>query len=376
MNSGSNKFEHYLTLKERISILSAGTKYDNCNQSSVCHAFGPDGRCIQLYKTLLSNNCSAECIFCPNRSQRSAVKTSLEPKEIAKVTWSLYRKNTIEGLFLSSGILGDPENTSYKQLEVVKLLRDEGFKGYIHVRIMPGSPKYLLAEISEHVNKFGVNAETTSSLNYSQLCPNFDYKNDILKRLKWTQKIIDQKRKTNYMNRTIGANDTQFVVGALDETDKEIVTTMSDFMKKYGLRRPYFMSFDPVPNTPLENNYPSPKWKELRLYQLSYLLKDYNFNLHDFDPIFDEHNNVKNLDPKELIAQNKLEYFPIDINNATLNELLMIPGIGPITAKKIFYSQGIGCEADLKRLGISVTRARPYITLNGQSQTSLKSFMG
>lgn len=368
--------EVHKTLTERMRYLASGTKYDSCNQSAVCHAFAPDGRCIQLYKTLLTNYCSGECTYCPNRCERDTPRVSLTPDEIVKITWSFYRRNAVEGLFLSSGVIGDAENTSEKQLEVARKLRAQGFQGYIHMRLMPGTPKYLLEEIADVANKFGVNAETTSSMNYSEVCPNFDYSNDVLQRLKWTKELIIEKRKeAGYGGRIIGANDTQFVVGAAAESDRDIVRTVDKFMDKYDLRRPYFMSFDPVPDTPLEHNTPSPQWREVRLYQTSYLLKDYGLKAKDFDEIYTDTGFLKDRDPKILLAQCNPDMFPIDINNASLQELLLVPGIGPVSASRIIQARPFNCEQELARMGVVITRARPYIKIKGLCQTNLSAFM-
>jgi len=377
MNAGQSANEHHFTLSERMNILSAGTKYDSCNQGAVCHAFGPDGRCIQLYKTLLTNSCAGECTYCPNRCGRESTKASLSPEEIAKITWSFYRRNAVEGLFLSSGIIGDAEKTAEKQLEVATLLRDQGFTGYIHMRMMPGTPKHLLEEIADYANKFGVNAETTNSVNYSEICPNFDYNNDVLQRLQWTRDLINKKRKeVGYGGKIIGANDTQFVVGALSEPDRDIVRTVDNFMDKYELRRPYFMSFDPVTATPLENNDPSPAWREIRLYQTSFLLKDYGLKSFDFDAVYDDSGFLSDHDPKLLIAQAHPERLPVDINSASMAELLLVPGIGPVGARRIVQSRPLLSEKELLRLGVVLSRARPYIEINGGRQLKLASFMG
>ncbi|MEZ5334447.1 MAG: helix-hairpin-helix domain-containing protein [Methanolobus sp.] len=369
--------EHHMTLMERMRVLSEGTKYDSCNQSAVCHAFGPDGRCIQLYKTLMTNACSGECTYCPNRCGRDSLRASLTPEEIVKITWSFYRRNAIEGLFLSSGVIGDSERTAEKQLEVASLLRKQGFTGYIHIRVMPGTPKYLLEEIADCANKFGVNAETTSTLNYSEICPNFDYKNDVLQRLQWTRDLINKKRREEgFRGRIIGANDTQFVVGALQEPDREIIGTVENFMEKYELRRPYFMSFDPVPCTPLENNEASPLWREVRLYQTSYLLKDYGLTANDLDIVLDEDGFLPDTDPKMLLASCSPDMFPVDINTASREDLLRVPGIGPIGANRIMQSRPISSEKELLRMGVVLGRARPFIQINGKRQTNLFSFAG
>lgn len=366
---------HHFTLTERMQYLSSGTKYDSCNQSAVCHAFGPDGRCIQLYKTLLTNYCSGECTYCPNRCERDVRRVSLSPEEITRITWSFYRKNAIEGLFLSSGVIGEPEITSQKQLEVATLLRKQGFKGYMHIRLMPGTPRYLLEQIAEVANKFGVNAETTCKSYYSEICPNFDYRNDVIQRLKWTSDIIAKKRREfRGTNRIVGANDTQFVVGAVDESDSDIISTVYDFMNKYALRRPYFMSFDPVPDTPLSGKFSSPKWREQRLYQISFLLKEYGMKADDFELIYDDNGYLLNADPKLELAKANADMFPVDVNSASYSDLLRVPGIGPISATRILHSRPLREECELMRMGVIIGRARPFIRMQGKSQTSLADF--
>jgi predicted DNA-binding helix-hairpin-helix protein len=369
--------EHHLSLQQRVKILAEATKYDSCNQTAVCHTFTPDGRCIQLYKTLLSNNCIGECLYCPNQQGRSTTRASLTPEEIVKITLHFYQKNATEGLFLSSGIIGDPEKTSEKQLEVARLLRERGFNGYIHLRLMPGVPRHLLEEISLYANKFGVNSEVTCKTNYQELCPNFDYQKDVLLRMKWTCELIERRRwdaREKYEYRIIGANDTQFVVGAIEETDYQILKTVERFMKRYRLRRPYFMSFEPVAGTPLEKQPPSPLWREHRLYQSAYLLKDYPLRAEDFREVLDEEGNLLNSDPKMLLAEAREELYPLDVNTASFEELLLVPGIGPASASRIVNTRPLKDERELVRLGVVITRARGYITLKGQRQTLLKAY--
>jgi len=367
--------EKFFSLSDRIRILSEGTKYDSCNQTIGCHTFTPDGRCIQLYKTLMTNRCSGECLYCPNRCGREAARTSLSPEEIARITWDLYRRNAIEGLFLSSGIVGDPEHTTQKQLEVLKLLRGQGFKGYIHTRLMPGVPRDMLREVSLYANKFGVNAETTCESRYDEICPNFDYRNDILERMRWTHECVLKRRKeVRYGEGIVGANDTQFVVGASGEPDGEIIHTIDRFKADYGLRRPYFMSFDPVPGTPLSSNRPSPVWREVRLYQVSYLLKDYGLRAKDLDAVLDEHGFLPDRDPKVLLAQCNKDVFQVDVNEASYGELLMVPGIGPTTARRILKSRPIEDYVQLANIGVVLKRARPYIKVKNKVQSRLEAF--
>lgn len=367
--------EKYFTLEERMKILSAGTKYDSCNSTTVCHTFTPDGRCIQLYKTLLTNKCSGECLYCPNRCGRDSTRASLSPEEIVKITWDFYRRNAIEGLFLSSGIIGDPENTTERQIEVVKALRDSGFTGYIHVRMMPGVPRDLVREISLYANKFGVNAETTCRDRYEELCPNFDYDIDIKRRMEWTYESVKKRRgEVRYGEGIVGSNDTQFVVGASGEPDLEIISTIEQFMGKYGLRRPFFMSFDPVQDTPLARNKPSPLWREARLYQTSYLMKDYGIKCKDLETVVSDAGFLPDEDPKLVLARLNKDLFPVDVNSASFSELIRVPGIGPRTANRITRCRPILDYAALDAIGVVLKRARPFIKVGSKLQTQLEAF--
>ncbi len=377
--------EKYRTLEERIKILADGTKYDSCNSTTTCHTFTPDGRCIQLYKTLLTNSCSGECLYCPNRCGREATRASLSPDEIVKITWDFYRRNAIEGLFLSSGVIGDPEHTTERQLEVLKALRGSGFTGYVHVRLMPGVPRDLIREVSLYANKFGVNAETTCSSRYDEICPNFDYKNDILRRMEWTNNAVKLRRSevrygdpdpavSGRSGGIIGANDTQFVVGASGEPDSEILATIDRFMDNYGLRRPFFMSFDPVPDTPLSGNKGSPLWREVRLYQTSYLLKDYGLKYRDLEPALNDLGFLPDEDPKLVLARLDRDRFPVDVNIASYDELIRVPGIGPRTANRIVRSRPILDYKQLFAMGVVLKRARPFIVVAGHRQADLEAF--
>jgi len=272
----------------------------------------------------------------------------------------------IEGLFLSSGILGDSENTTQKQIDLVQELRKEGFKGFIHVRLMPGIPKDMLATISGCADKFGVNVESTNSEHYSELCPNFDYKIDAIRRMRWTADFVRNERKKGHI---VGANDTQFVVGADGETDKEYISRTYNFMEKYRLRRPYFMSFHPVKDTPLEKEQASPLWREHRLYQTSFLMKDYGYKPYEFKEILNA-GLLPNQDPKLMLAGDMM----VDINSASANELIRVPGIGPMSANKITKLRPIHSFAQLKQLGIVLKRAAPFIEVNGMKQGRLKQW--
>ena len=356
-------------------MLADGTKYDSCNSTTTCHTWTPDGRCIQLYKTLLTNVCSGECLYCPNRCERDATRASLEPDEIVKITWDFYRRNAIEGLFLSSGVMGDPEYTTQRQLEVLRALRDSGFAGYVHVRLMPGVPRDMIREVSLLANKFGVNAETTCQSRYDEICPSFDYNNDILRRMGWTFDAVKRRRsEVRYGEGIVGANDTQFVVGATSEPDREIIETVDRFREAYGLRRPFFMSFDPVPGTPLSEARASPLWREVRLYQMSYLLKDYGLRYRDLELALDDAGFLPDEDPKLVLARLHRDAFPVDVNVAPYAELIRVPGIGPRTANRIVRGRPVLDYRQLAAMGAVLKRARPFIVVAGRRQADLGAF--
>ncbi|MFH1786441.1 MAG: helix-hairpin-helix domain-containing protein [archaeon] len=357
----------HLALQERIKILAEASKYDTCSVSGICHTWGPDGRCIDLYKTLSSNCCSGECTYCPNRCGRDTTRTSLSKDEIKKITWALYRGNSIEGLFLSSGIVGDAHQTTDFQIDVARELRQEGFAGYIHIRLMPGVAKSQIDEISHYADKFGINIETTSSSHYSEICPNFDYGIDAMRRMRYTEDIIKRRRREG---RIVGANDTQFVVGAAGESDWEYLKKTERLISDFSLRRPYFMAFNSVKHTPLEKEASVPLWREHRLYQSFFLLKEYGFKASEFRQVL-AGGNLQNTDPKVLLAGD----LTVDINSADEAELLRVPGIGPRSAYRIINSRPVHSFQELKNLGVVLKRVAPYIELNGSRQERISKWL-
>jgi len=357
-----------LTFQEKVRVLASASRFDTCNTSGICRSFGPDGRCISLYKTLISNSCSGECTYCPNRCERDTTRASLTKAEIKNIAWGLYRANAIEGLFLSSGIRGNVDAVTEFQIEVAKELRAEGFRGYLHIRLMPGVNKDDIMEISKYADKFGVNVESVDRLHYSELCPNFDYGIDAVRRMRYTEDAIKKERKRGHI---VGGNDTQFVVGAAGETDWEYLKTCGNFMEKFSLRKPFFMSFSPVKKTPLEKEPGSPRWREHRLYQSWFLLKQYGYRVREFKDVL-ENENLQNCDPKVLMAQDMC----VDVNSAKEDELLRVPGIGPLSAYRISHYNGqIRSYGELKGLGVVLKRAAPYLEVGNQKQEKLSKWL-
>jgi len=241
--------------------------------------------------------------------------------------------------------------------------------------MMPGVPRDLIREVSLYANKFGVNAETTCSSRYDEICPNFDYSNDILRRMSWTYDAVRRRRsEVRYGEGIIGANDTQFVIGATGEPDSEILATIGRFMDDYGLRRPFFMSFDPVPDTPLSDRSSSPLWREVRLYQTSYLLKQYGLKYPDLESVLNDNGFLPDEDPKMVLARLNRDLFPVDINAASYSELIRVPGIGPRTANRILRCRPVLNYQQLASMGVVLKRARPFIIVAGRRQVDLGAF--
>ena len=306
-------------------------------------------------------------MYCPNRCERSTTRASLTKAEIKNITWDLYRSNTIEGLFLSSGIRGDVDTVTEFQIELAQELRAEGFRGYLHIRLMPGVKKDDIMEISKFADKFGVNVESVDRTHYSEICPNFDYGIDAIRRMRYTEDAIKKERRRGHI---VGGNDTQFVVGAAGETDWEYLKTCNKFMGKFSLRKPFFMSFSPVKKTPLEKEKASPRWREHRLYQSWFLLKQYGYGVKEFKDVLDA-DFLPNQDPKMLMAKDMC----LDVNSSSVEELLRVPGIGPLSAYRIANSEPIRSYAELKGLGVVLKRAAPYLEVAGKKQERLSKWL-
>jgi len=366
--------------KRKLRILSDSAQFDLCDYNADEKQGNPNlpgiyyssakGCKVPLFKVLLSNKCANDCKYCINCSKRQFTRIELKPMELSKIFMDYYEKRYVEGLFLSSATIDDVENTMEKLIEVVRILRhDKGYDGYIHLKILPGTPRELIKRAMELSNRVSINIETATADGLSSLSSTKDYKIDIIRRMKWIKKIFDKN-----IGFAPSGQTTQFIVGAVGETDQEILKRVSWLYDKLNIKRTYFSSFQALEGTPLENQpEPDPR-RSIRLYQADALVKSYNFSLDDFE--FHDNGFLDlEMDPK-YVAALKNDIFPLDINNASYNELIRVPGIGPISAKRIISKRRRGkikSLDELRGVGVWTKRAGKFLYIDGY-QSSLDEF--
>ena len=367
-----------MTIKEKLIILSDSAKYDascsssgstrsnsngtgNAAYSGICHSFASDGRCISLLKILMTNSCIFDCKYCINRRSNDVVRAIFTPVEICEITMNFYKRNYIEGLFLSSGIIKSPDYTMEKIIETIYLLRNKyHFNGYIHAKAIPGASEYLLKKLGRLVDRLSANIELPTEDGLKLLAPNKD-ENKITNIMK-TIKV--NKSKTF----TPAGQSTQMIVGAVKETDLDILGKSENLYKNYSLKRVFYSAYVPVNNDKLLPSIKSPPLvRENRLYQADWLLRYYNYKVDNLLSIDNPNFNLL-LDPKADWALRHLDEYPKEINEASYYDLLKIPGIGPKSAKKIisnrrYYKLEFN---DLKKMNISIKRAKYFILCNGK----------
>lgn len=380
-----------MDISEKLRILSASAKYDvscsssgsyrknkskgigNASPHGICHSFTSDGRCISLLKVLLTNYCVFDCAYCVNRISNDVERAAFTPEEIAELTINFYRRNYIEGLFLSSGIFNNANYTMELILKTVILLRKHyNFNGYIHIKAIPGADKALIQQAGRLVDRMSVNIELPSDNSLRLLAPQ-KTKEKILNPMQYISSniISNKEERTLFKNAPVfvpAGQSTQLIIGATPDSDYKIIKLSENLYNKIHLKRVYYSAYVPVSNNPmLVNIKNSPLLREHRLYQADWLLRFYNFKA---DEILDEKNNSLNLnfDPKTNWALNNIEKFPIEINSAEYESLLRIPGIGITCARRIFKGRrmrSLNFE-DLKKMGVSMKRAQYFITCKGK----------
>lgn len=368
---------------EKMQILADSAKYDvscsssgsdnnhktgelgSTHNSGICHTFTPDGRCVSLLKVLLTNFCIYDCSYCINRKSNEIKRAAFSPRELANITINFYKRNYIEGLFLSSGIIDSEDHTTNMILRVLKILRHEyRFNGYIHVKLIPGADEKLIEQIVSLANRVSSNIELPSDKSLKLLAPN-KTKQKILQPLKLARDISLEKS-----SKPIGMS-TQLIVGATPESDRDILKLSSVMYDKALLKRVYYSAYIPVND---DKNLPSiitkpPLLREHRLYQADWLLRFYDFTYDEI--VNDEFPNLdEEIDPKAFWALHNLKYFPMEINTASKDELLRIPGIGVRGVFKILKARKYKSLDfnDLKKLKISLKRAKYFITCKGKYQ--------
>ncbi|MGD8403364.1 MAG: radical SAM protein [Anaerolineales bacterium] len=329
----------------------------------------PNGKNIKLLKTLLTSACERDCYYCPFRAGRDFRRATFKPDEFASLFINLHRAGAAEGIFLSSGVASGGVRTQDNLLDTADILRNKlGFRGYIHLKVMPGAEKSQVERAMQLADRISVNLEAPNSERLTRLAPHKVFMDELLQPLKWVDEIRRSQPAYKGWNGRWPSTVTQYVVGGSDESDLELLTTTSWLHKNVHLGRAYFSAFSPIRDTPLENKSPTDPLREHRLYQASFLLRDYGFDLEEL-PFVENGNLPLSTDPKLAWAQVNLSERPLEINLAEKRQLLRIPGIGPKGANAILRARRVGKLRDLsmlKKLGVIAERAAPYLLLDGQ----------
>lgn len=371
-----------MDLEGKLEVLAGSAKYDVCapcctsqrgpwekqpgrvgrvESLPISHAVLPDGRSVSLFKVLQSNACERSCYYCANRAQANCRRTTFKPEELARLFFEFYRRNYVEGLFLSSGIVRSPDYTMDLMLRTVEILRTRyQYAGYVHLKTLPGTSQGLIERAGELADRTSVNLEAPRQERLDTIAPEKQLRTEVLQPMR----IIKRVQEAGHFP---AGMSTQLVVGAADETDEEILKSVSWLYRNLGLRRAYYSAFSPVPGSPLEAKPPTPLLREHRLYQSDWLLKFYNFTFDELP--FDEAGNLPlEEDPKLAWARRHPELFPVEVNAASPEQLLRVPGIGPRSARRICSvrrEHSLRSLRELRNMGVVTKRARNFITVSG-----------
>lgn len=378
-------------IDEKLRILSDAAKYDvscsssgssrkntnnglgNAAYSGICHSWSADGRCVSLLKILMTNYCIYDCKYCISRKSNDIERAILTPDEIVRLTMNFYRRNYIEGLFLSSGVIKNADYTMEQMIAVAKKLRlEENFNGYIHMKVIPGASRELIHEIGLYVDRVSVNIELAENKALKLLAPDkkpTDISTSMgLIRRNQIQNTEEKKLFKSTPSFIPAGQTTQMIIGAGGESDFAILNRSENLYKNFGLKRVYYSAYVPVNKSGiLANTGAVPMLREHRIYQADWLLRFYNFKAEE---ILDEKNPFIDplLDPKANWAVQNWHLFPMEINRAPYKDLIRIPGIGVTSAKRIVMARrhNVIKYEHLKKLGVVIKRAKYFITVNGE----------
>ncbi|MBF1332768.1 MAG: putative DNA modification/repair radical SAM protein [Leptotrichia sp.] len=378
-------------IDEKLRILSDAAKYDvscsssgssrkntsnglgNAAYSGICHSWSADGRCVSLLKILMTNYCIYDCKYCISRKSNDIERAILTPDEIVRLTMNFYRRNYIEGLFLSSGVIKNADYTMEQMIAVAKKLRlEENFNGYIHMKVIPGASRELIHEIGLYVDRVSVNIELAENKALKLLAPDkkpTDISTSMgLIRKNQIQNTEEKKLFKSTPSFIPAGQTTQMIIGAGGESDFAILNRSENLYKNFGLKRVYYSAYVPVNKSGiLANTNAVPMLREHRIYQADWLLRFYNFKAEE---ILDEKNPFIDplLDPKANWAVQNWHLFPMEINRASYKDLIRIPGIGVTSAKRIVMARrhNVIKYEHLKKLGVVIKRAKYFITVNGE----------
>ena len=386
-----------MTALEKLEILTDAAKYDAACTSSgidragqrgglgnsaacgICHSFSADGRCISLLKVLFSNACIYDCEYCINRRSNQTRRASFTPRELAELAIGFYRRNYIEGLFLSSGVIKNPDYTCEQLIETLRILREEyRFGGYIHAKAIPGADPLLLSHLGTLADRMSVNIELPSEKSLRRLAPEKS-KHSILHPMglisgKIQENSCEMVRYRHAPKFAPAGQSTQMIIGATPETDWQILRLTESLYQKYQLKRVFFSAYVPVNSTALlpPADTKPPLLREHRLYQADWLLRYYGFTASE---LLDEAHQQFNplIDPKCNWAVHHMEQFPVEVNRADYHTLLRVPGIGVKSARAIMTARRAASLdfTDLKKLGVVLKRAQYFLTCKGKAMRGL-----
>ena len=384
---------------DKLNILADAAKYDAaCTSSGLdrtgrpgtigsttlagcCHSFSADGRCVSLLKVLMTNVCIYDCQYCVNRRSNDVPRAMFTPRELCELTMGFYRRNYIEGLFLSSAVIRDPDYTTEHMIEALRLLREEyRFGGYIHAKALPGADPLLTRRLGLLADRLSVNIELPSSPSLALLAPD-KKKESILAPMRQIRDGIAVSKQELQLYRHAprfapAGQSTQMIVGASPESDRQILALTQSLYDRFQLKRVFFSAYMPVSNSPLlpaPQNFQPPLLREHRLYQADWLLRYYHFRAEE---ILDEDQPDLDprLDPKCCWALRHLDFFPVEVNRADYEALLRVPGVGVWSAKRILIARRVGplTFEGLKRLGVVLKRAQYFLTCSGRMMSGLR----
>lgn len=361
--------------KYDVSCSSSGSKRQNDNKglgnasNGICHAYTEDGRCVSLLKILLTNHCIFDCAYCVSRKSNDVPRAAFTVQEVVDLTINFYRRNYIEGLFLSSGIFKDPDYTMERLVRIARKLRTEHrFNGYIHLKAIPGASEELMYEAGLYADRLSVNVEMPTERSLKILAPDKD-REDMIRPMRYLRNTIEEKKDEKKSLSKVpmfapAGQSTQMVIGATPETDMEILFMSHSFYEAMKLKRVYYSGYVPISN---DNRLPAigtpvPMIRENRLYQADWLMRFYGFRVDEIVNKENPHLDM-DIDPKLSWALRNMELFPIDINKADLEMILRIPGIGVNNAHKIASARRFNKLnwEHLKKMGLSINKIRHFI---------------
>jgi predicted DNA-binding helix-hairpin-helix protein len=379
------QYDEPVVVEQKLSLLGGNAQFDlSCACSAdpprqrgpqerwIYPAVLPGGRRVHTLKVLLDNACHSDCAYCAQRSGRNTPRDRFQPGELARLFDQMHRAGLVKALFLSSGLGGNAVRTMDRMIETVETVRRRyRFRGFVHLKILPGSQLAQVERAAQLAQRISINLEAPGERRLAALSGSKNFQSGILTRMWWIAKLVHEKK---FLAK---GHTTQFVVGASGESDREIANAASRLYKDYRLTRAYYSKFNPVLGTPLENHPPVPFMREHRLYQVDFLLRKYNFPFEDIP--FEADGNLSLLvDPKTAWARLHPERFPVEVNRAEKEELLRVPGLGLLTVQRILEArarQKFRSLSDLKKLNPRTGQAAEYLLFDGRKEAQQVSLL-